>query len=70
MTRVVTLAAGVVLVGAFATFDDHLPVVHARHTAVLVPRAQLRIYPDHGHISIVSEVVPSAMNDLRELARA
>jgi pimeloyl-ACP methyl ester carboxylesterase len=50
--------------------DRLVPVVHARHTAVLVPRAQLRIYPDHGHISIVSEVVPSAMNDLRELARA
>jgi pimeloyl-ACP methyl ester carboxylesterase len=33
--------------------------IHARHTASIVPGAQLRLVPDLGHFSIVDEVVPT-----------
>lgn len=39
--------------------DAILPVEHARHTAEIVPGADLRIFEDLGHFSIVSEVVPA-----------
>ena len=45
--------------------DDRIvPVAHAHNTAAVVPGSTLRTYADHGHLSIVAEVVPA----LRELA--
>jgi pimeloyl-ACP methyl ester carboxylesterase len=39
--------------------DKVCDVLHARHTAELVQHAQLDIYDDLGHFSIVSKVVPT-----------
>jgi pimeloyl-ACP methyl ester carboxylesterase len=36
--------------------DAIVPVAHARHTADLVPTASLRIWPEHGHLTIASEI--------------
>jgi pimeloyl-ACP methyl ester carboxylesterase len=41
--------------------DTIVPVVNARHTAELVHNAELRIFPDHGHLSVVAEVIPAAL---------
>jgi pimeloyl-ACP methyl ester carboxylesterase len=43
--------------------DTLVPAAHARHTAEMIPRARLLILPDHGHISLVSEI-PSLATDL------
>jgi pimeloyl-ACP methyl ester carboxylesterase len=40
--------------------DTIVPVANAHHTAELVPGAEVRIFPDHGHLSVVAEVVPAA----------
>ncbi len=42
--------------------------IHARHTASIVPDAQLRIVPGAGHFSIEDHIVP-ALADLRHRAR-
>jgi pimeloyl-ACP methyl ester carboxylesterase len=39
------------------------PVTHARHTAEMIPGARLLTLPDHGHISIFSEI-PKLTTDL------
>jgi hypothetical protein len=39
-----------------------VPIAHSRHTANLVPRATLRTYPQHGHLSILSELPAVAAN--------
>jgi pimeloyl-ACP methyl ester carboxylesterase len=36
--------------------DTDAPIAHARHTSDLIPGARLLILPDHGHISIVTEI--------------
>jgi pimeloyl-ACP methyl ester carboxylesterase len=36
--------------------DTLTPVAHARHTAEIIPGAELVIRPDHGHISILTEI--------------
>jgi pimeloyl-ACP methyl ester carboxylesterase len=36
--------------------DEIVPVAHARHTADVVPTASLRIWPEHGHLTIASEI--------------
>jgi pimeloyl-ACP methyl ester carboxylesterase len=36
--------------------DEIVPVAHARHTADVIPTANLRIWPEHGHLTIPSEV--------------
>jgi pimeloyl-ACP methyl ester carboxylesterase len=36
--------------------DTLVPVAHARHTAEMIPGATLSTWPDHGHISIFSEI--------------
>ena len=38
--------------------------VHARHTAAIVPGAELRLVPDLGHFSIFDEVVPTLADSL------
>lgn len=43
-------------------------VVHAHHTAAIVPEAELRIVDDLGHFSIENEIVPTLAR-LRELRR-
>ena len=46
--------------------DTIIPVVHAHHTAEVVSNAALHIYPDHGHLSILSEVVPVLQDMVKE----
>jgi pimeloyl-ACP methyl ester carboxylesterase len=45
--------------------DTGVPVENAYLTAMLIPGAELRIFPDHGHFSIAAEVLPT----LAELTR-
>jgi hypothetical protein len=40
-------------------------VIHAHHTAEVVPGANLVIFDDGGHFSIVTKVVPVISNLLR-----
>ena len=39
--------------------DSGVPVENAYLTARLIPGADLRIFPDHGHFSIPAEVLPA-----------
>jgi pimeloyl-ACP methyl ester carboxylesterase len=39
--------------------DTGVPVDNAYLTARLIPGADLRIFPDHGHFSIAAEVLPA-----------
>jgi pimeloyl-ACP methyl ester carboxylesterase len=41
--------------------DTIVPVANAHHTAELLPGAELRIFPDHGHLSIMAEILPAAL---------
>jgi pimeloyl-ACP methyl ester carboxylesterase len=45
--------------------DRMVDVIHARHTAELVPGAELVIVDDLGHFSIVTQVVPAIVGLLR-----
>jgi len=45
--------------------DRMVDVIHAHHTAGLVPGAKLAVFDDHGHFSIVTEVVPAISNLLQ-----
>ena len=36
--------------------DTIVPVAHARHTAEIVNNSDLKIYPNHGHLSISDEI--------------
>jgi pimeloyl-ACP methyl ester carboxylesterase len=40
--------------------DTLVPSAHARHTAELVPGAELRILPEHGHLSLLTQFAPLA----------
>jgi pimeloyl-ACP methyl ester carboxylesterase len=42
--------------------DRMVDVIHARHTAELVPGAELAIFDDLGHFSIVTKVVPTLIS--------
>ena len=44
--------------------------VHARHTAAIVPGAELRIFDDLGHFSIQDHLVPAIVDVLARDARA
>jgi pimeloyl-ACP methyl ester carboxylesterase len=39
--------------------DRMVDVIHAHHTAEVVPGAELVVFDDDGHFSIVTEVVPA-----------
>jgi len=39
--------------------DGIVPLVHGQHTADVVPNAELRTFPQHGHLSVIAEVVPT-----------
>jgi len=45
--------------------DRMVDVIHAHHTAGLVPGAELAVFDDLGHFSIVTEVVPAISRLLR-----
>jgi pimeloyl-ACP methyl ester carboxylesterase len=47
--------------------DWIVPIAHARHTASIVQGAELRTYPEHGHLSIGAEAV-AALVDLKARA--
>jgi pimeloyl-ACP methyl ester carboxylesterase len=36
--------------------DTLVPVAHAEHTAAIVPGAELRVWPGHGHVSLFREL--------------
>jgi pimeloyl-ACP methyl ester carboxylesterase len=43
--------------------DTIVPVAHGRHTAALIPGAVLETFPDHGHLSMFTEI-PAVVADL------
>jgi pimeloyl-ACP methyl ester carboxylesterase len=45
--------------------DRMVDVIHAHHTAEVVPGAELVVFDDYGHFSIVTEVVPAISNLLQ-----
>jgi pimeloyl-ACP methyl ester carboxylesterase len=40
--------------------DTLVPVAHSRHTAEIIPGAQLTTLSDHGHVSLFTEIPPLA----------
>ena len=50
--------------------DRMVDVIHAHHTAEVVPGANLVIFDDHGHFSIVTKVVPAISNLLQRSRRS
>jgi len=54
---VATIACPVIVLHGAA--DVITTLVHARHTAAIVPNAELRIVEDLGHFSIEDEIVPT-----------
>lgn len=50
--------------------DRMVDVIHAHHTAEVVPAAELVVFADHGHFSIVTEVVPAISNLLQRQRRS
>jgi pimeloyl-ACP methyl ester carboxylesterase len=36
--------------------DTLIPIAHSRHTAASIPGASFRMLPEHGHLTIVSEL--------------
>ena len=42
--------------------DGIVPPAHSRHTAEIVPNANLRLLADHGHLSVISEIVPALID--------
>jgi pimeloyl-ACP methyl ester carboxylesterase len=45
--------------------DRMVDVIHAHHSAEVVPGSKLAVFDDHGHFSIVTEVVPAISNLLQ-----
>ena len=45
--------------------DRMVDVIHAHHTAEVVPAAELVVFDDLGHFSIVTKVVPAISNLLQ-----
>jgi pimeloyl-ACP methyl ester carboxylesterase len=43
--------------------DTLCPIAHGRHTAEIIPTAQLVTWPDHGHLSILADI-PQLCADL------
>ncbi len=39
--------------------DRMVDVLHARHTAAIIPHARLRVFDEGGHFSILTQVVPT-----------
>ena len=47
--------------------DTVVPLVHSEHTSELIPTAELRVLPDHGHITALWEM-PGLLTELRDRA--
>ena len=45
--------------------DWVVPIAHAHHTANIVRNSELKTFPQHGHLSIGSELI-SALKELRD----
>jgi pimeloyl-ACP methyl ester carboxylesterase len=45
--------------------DRAIPMAHSRHTAELVPGSTLRVLPEHGHMTTVSELARMVAQLLR-----
>ena len=45
--------------------DTVVPISHSRHTAALVPGAELREPPEHGHVTVLWEL-PGLLTELRD----
>lgn len=45
------------------TLDRHVPVAMARYMASHLPRAELRLYPEEGHFSVVIKAAADCMAD-------
>jgi pimeloyl-ACP methyl ester carboxylesterase len=43
--------------------DTFVPIAHGRHTAEIIPGAELVTWPDHGHVSLLTEI-PQLSADL------
>jgi len=48
--------------------DTFVPIAHGRHTADVIPGASLVTFPDHGHLSIFTEI-PQLSADLTQSLR-
>lgn len=48
--------------------DTFVPFAHGRHTAGVIPDATLVAFPDHGHLSIITEI-PELSADLAQSLR-
>jgi pimeloyl-ACP methyl ester carboxylesterase len=48
--------------------DTFVPIAHGRHTADVIPSASLVAFPDHGHLSIFTEI-PQLSADLTHSPR-
>jgi pimeloyl-ACP methyl ester carboxylesterase len=46
--------------------DTLVPVAHGRHTASLIPNAQLHTFPEDGHLSMINRV-PGVCSDLKAM---
>ena len=47
--------------------DDLVPMAHSRHTAAMIPDAELEILPGHGHLSVLDEFPALAGEFVRSL---
>ena len=45
--------------------DLMVDIIHAHHTAEIVPGAKLAVFDDHGHFSVMTKVVPAISNLLQ-----
>lgn len=45
--------------------DTVVPIAHSRHTADLVPGAELRVLPGHGHVTVLWEL-PALLTEVRD----
>jgi pimeloyl-ACP methyl ester carboxylesterase len=48
--------------------DVLIPLAHARHTSARIPGSRLRVFPEHGHMTIVRELPALASRLARSLA--
>jgi pimeloyl-ACP methyl ester carboxylesterase len=49
--------------------DTLVPIAHSRHTAEVIASSTVRTLPGHGHLTIVSELAPTAAALLERVSR-
>ncbi|MEU3017650.1 MULTISPECIES: alpha/beta hydrolase [unclassified Nocardiopsis] len=57
--------AGAPFVVVHGDLDTVVPIAHSRHTAELVPDAELRVLPGHGHVTVLWEL-PALLTEVRD----